>query len=369
MLKEFPSEIYLPGKTVFKKGAADSLVSEALEFGAAGLLIHGKSLEKSGKLQEILARFPSSIKIKTICRSGGEPELEEISAAIGQGRNINTKWVAGIGGGSVLDLAKAVAGLFNAKENPAYYQQNGELKEIGIPFIAVPTTAGTGSEATINSVIINKEKKAKLSIRDKSFIARKVILDPGLLNELPPDVIASSGMDALVQAYEAYTSKHSTKFTDMLAMRAITLINQHILAAHKAPNDENLSAMLIGSYYAGIALANARLGVVHGIAHSLGVLYGKPHGQICAVCLPASIKLNKAAMGNKYALITREVGLDFLERAEALMQLLMIRSPFKGRDIIDREKIIKDTLESGSTAANPKQITREDVEFLLKELF
>ncbi|MFH1369014.1 MAG: iron-containing alcohol dehydrogenase [Elusimicrobiota bacterium] len=366
---EFPKEVMLPQKTIFASGASSRIAEESLSFGNEGLIVHGRSLEKSGKLEEILKIFPSPAKISTICRSSGEPDIEEVSGAVAAARKIGAKWIAGIGGGSALDLAKAAAGLYNAKENPSYYQEDGKLKERGIPFIAAPTTAGTGSEATVNSVIINRQKNSKLSIRDNSFLAKTVILDPELLKGTPKEIISSAGMDALVQAYEAYISKNSTRFTDMYALRALSLINQNILGAHKSPNDENLSAMLIGSYYAGIALAHARLGVIHGIAHPLGVLYGKPHGLICALCLPASVKLNREAMGKKYKYISTDTGIDFLERAQVLLDMLMIKSPFKGREIIEKEKIIDETLESSSTAANPKPITRGDVEFLLKELF
>lgn len=366
---EFPRETHFPSRTLFECGAALKLEQESQEYNGPGLIVHGKSLEKSGKLKEITAKFPPAAKLSFVCRGGGEPSLDEVSDAVKEARKAGAKWVAGIGGGSVLDLAKAAAGLFNAKEAPAYYQQGGALKEPGIPFIAVPTTAGTGSEATINSVITDTDKKVKQSIRDKSFLAAKVILDPDLLKSAPRDIIAHSGMDALVQAYEAYVSKHATPFTDMLALKALALINRHILAAFQKPDKENLTAMLAGSYYAGVALANARLGVIHGIAHPLGVIYQKPHGLVCAVCLPASIKLNKTAMGQKYKSLCKEVGLDFLERSEALIGLLAIRSPFKGREVIDKGRIIEETVKSGSTAANPKQITAEDVEFLLKELF
>ncbi len=365
----FSQETLLPQKTIFRKGAVFDIADEVVEFGTRGLIVHGKSLLDSGRVEEIIQHFHHSQSIETFCRSKGEPDLLEVTQVIEKGREVNAEWIAGIGGGSVLDLAKAAAGLFNAKEPPQYYQEGGKLRERGIPFIAVPTTAGTGSEATSNSVIINKKKLAKLSIRDKSFLAREVILDVDLVMNIPPSVMKYAAMDAYVQAYESFISKNSTWFSETFAYKALELINGHILPAYEYGEEIDLSSLLLGSYFAGIALHHARLGVIHGIAHPLGALYGLSHGLICSVCFIPSIKLNKEAMGEKYDLMSKILGVDLLERIETIVDFLGIVSPFKGKEIIEENKIIKETLTSGSTAANPKPIVHEDVEFLLKELF
>jgi alcohol dehydrogenase class IV len=366
---DFPKETLLPQKTIFKKGASSEIATEALEFGPRGLIVHGRSLEKDGKKEKILKGFPKGAVVASYCRVGGEPTLDEISAVIVKAREIEAGWIVGVGGGSVLDLAKAAAGLYNAKEKPVYYQEGGVLEKKGIPFIAVPTTAGTGSEATSNSVIINKEKKAKLSIRDKSFMARKVILDVELLKGMPPLVLSHSAMDALVQGYESYISKNATWFSENLALKGIRLINSNILPAYETGAEENLSPLLLGSFLVGIALASSRLGVIHGIAHPLGAIYDQPHGLICSALFMPSIKVNKDVMGKKYEVLSGTVGADLAMRVEALLDALNISSPLKGRDVIEKEKIVKETLESGSTAANPKPITREDVDFILGEIF
>jgi alcohol dehydrogenase class IV len=366
---EFPIETYLPQKTIFKKGSHLMIAAEAMEFGAEGVLVHGPSLEKSGRKKEILEKFPSSARVESFKREGGEPTLDEVSAVIELARRVGAKWIAGVGGGGVIDSAKAAAGLFNAKEQPVYYQEGGALKEKGIPFIAAPTTAGTGSEATINSVIINSQKKQKLSIRDSSFIARKVILDVELLKGMPHKIMSHSSMDALVQSVESYVSKYSSWFTESLSLKAIRLINDNIINAFEKPGENSLSSLLLGSYYAGIALAHARLGVIHGLAHPLGALYNLPHGLICAACFVPSIKLNREAMGIKYEIISDIVNTDLMEWAMMVVKKLNIVSPFKGVELIEKEKIIDETVRSGSTAANPKKIEPKDVEFLLGELF
>ncbi len=366
---DFPKELLLPRKTIFRKGAVSQIAQEALEFGATGLVVHGHSFKESGRLESILSQFPSSTKVRFLCRRRGEPDIDEIVEGIIKAREVNAQWIVGIGGGSVLDLAKAIAGLFNAKEKPVFYQEGGKLHEKGIPFIAVPTTAGTGSEATSNSVIINREKKIKLSIRDESFLARKIILDVELLRGLPPSIMSYAAMDALVQAYESFTSKNVTWFSENLDLKSIDLINKNILPAYESGAEDSLSSLLLGSYLCGIALASSRLGLIHGIAHPLGVLYNLPHGLICAICFIPSVKLNREAMGKKYEIISNVLGVDLLRRVETLLAALKINSPFKGKPIIEKEKIIEETLKSGSTAANPKQIVRQDVEFMLKEIF
>jgi len=367
----FPQETHLPAGVLFKKGAVSELAREASELGPRGVIVHGASLEKSGRRETLAEDFQKAgLTAEFFCRPANEPTLAEISAVILRARSLKASWILGIGGGSVLDLAKAAAGLFNAKEPPSYYQEGGALREPGIPFIAVPTTAGSGSEASPNSVIINSEKKVKLSIRHKDFLARKVILDPDLLEGLPFSVLCHSGMDAWVQAYESFISRYATWFSESYALKAMQLIGRHLVGALNTGRDEDLEGMLLGSFFAGIAFSHSRLGVIHGIAHPLGALYQVPHGLICALCFTPSIKLNLKAMGNqKYALMSQAIGMDLLQKVHELQKTLKIVSPFKGKPAREKEMIIEETLRSGSTAANPKTITREDIEYLLKELF
>lgn len=367
---DFPKELFLPQRTVFYNGAISQLFRECLEFGEKGLIVHGRSFEQTKAQEIIVSQDSQSPHIRFFCRiHHGEPILEEITQVISAAQIMNASWIAGIGGGSVIDLAKAAAGLYNAKEKPVFYQEGGRLLEKGIPFIAVPTTAGTGAEATPNAVITNKDKRNKLSIRDKSFLAKAVILDPHLLHGLPHSILSYAAMDAFVQAYEAFISKNATWLTDSFALKAIRLINGNIMPAYTSKNEDAFSSLLLGSYLAGIALSHARLGVIHGIAHPLGALYDFPHGLICAVCFVPSIQMNRAAMGEKYEIMSSAVGMDFEMRIQELLEYFHMVSPFKDRELIEKDKIIKDTLSSGSTAANPKLVEQGDVEYLLAKLF
>jgi alcohol dehydrogenase class IV len=367
----FPQETFLPAKVLFKKGGLSDLAKETVELGTRGMIVHGTSLEKDNLKEKIADDFKKAgLSIEFFCRPQGEPTLDEISSVIAKGQGLKIEWIVGIGGGSVLDLAKAAAGLFHAKEKPVYYQEGGALERPGIPFVAVPTTAGSGSEASLNSVIINPEKKVKLSIRHKDFLARKVLLDPDLLRGLPFAVMCHSGMDAWVQAYESFISKNATWFSENFALKAIQLISRHLVPALNAGRDEDLSGLMLGSFFSGVAFSHSRLGVIHGLAHPLGVLYNVPHGLICSVCFAPSIKLNLEAMGNqKYSIMSQAVGMDLLQKIHELQKTLKIVSPFKGKPLLDKEKIISETLHSGSTAANPKPVTRDDVEYLLREIF
>ena len=196
-----------------------------------------------------------------------------------------------------------------------------------------------------------------------------MILDSELLHGLPQSVLGYAAMDAFIQAYESYISKNATWFSKQFSLKAIELINNNIVSAYESGTDENLQNLLVGSYCAGIALAAARLGVIHGIAHPLGAIYELPHGLVCSICFIPSIRINRKAMGKKYNDLSALVGMDFIKKVETLLSRLNIVSPFKGEEIIEKEKIIAETLQSGSTAANPKKIEREDIEELFRYIF
>ena len=269
----------------------------------------------------------------------------------------------------MLDLAKAGAGLLHAQLKPAAYHDGAPIAPTRVPFVAVPTTAGAGSEATTVCVLINAETGVKKSFRHPSFIARLVILDADLLAFCPPHVMAAAGMDALTQGIESYTSVGATWFSDALALKAISLIGAGLEAVYADPKGDKADDMLLGSYLAGVALANARLGIVHGLAHPLGARYRVPHGLACAVCLPHAIGFNREAFGDKYARMSEAVGLDLLAFIRRLLARFNIQSPFAGKAIPEREAIVKETLASGSTAANPRKVSAADVEYLLDRIF
>ena len=364
-----PEKTVFPPRTLSGAGMAKKLPAECAPFGPRGVLVHGKSLVAQGALENILCGKPHKMAVETWEHPGGEPTLSDLFVLMKTARRCGADWIAGVGGGSVMDLAKACAGLFRAAKPLEAYHDGASIETPGIPFIAVPTTAGTGSEATANSVLTNTAARRKKSIRGDGLTARLVILDPELLWHCPKRVIAHAGMDAFTQALEAFTSRHAVWLSDEFALKALELIGAnledfYIGAGHAAPE-----RVLTGSYLAGLAFAIARLGVVHGIAHPLGVRYGIPHGYVCGVCLPCAVELNKDAMGEKYNRASDAIGGDLLEFIKNLLVKLEMPSPFRGKPVLEKEAIVKETVSAWSTEANPKTIVPADVEWLLTRLF
>jgi alcohol dehydrogenase class IV len=176
-------------------------------------------------------------------------------------------------------------------------------------------------------------------------------------------------MDAFVQAVESYVSRGATWFSDQFALKAVEMIAGTVEQAFSRRDSDSLERLLVGSFFAGIALSHARLGIVHGLAHPLGSRYHVPHGLACGVCLPSAIEFNRSAMGGKYGRLSEAAGGDLLGLTRRLLTALRIESPFAGRRLDDVAGIVAETLASGSTAANPRVVAAADVEALLRTLF
>ncbi|MBI2438239.1 MAG: iron-containing alcohol dehydrogenase [Lentisphaerae bacterium] len=364
-----PEKIVFPERTLIGAGKVKDLLAECARYGRRGVLAHGRSLIAHGVLPSLLQNNPSDLAVATWEHAGGEPTLADLGSLLAAAREHRADWIAGVGGGSVLDLAKACAGLFHAAQPPEAYHQGAAIETPGIAFAAVPTTAGTGSEATVNSVLINSVTRQKKSIRDDALIARLVILDSNLVRHCPKHTIAYAGMDAFTQALEAFTSRHAVWLSDSLALQALTLIGAHLEVFFSGANPQAAEQVLFGSYLAGLSFSIARLGIVHGIVHSLGVRYSLPHGYICGVCLPHAVELNREAIGPKYAQVSQALGRDLLELIRHLLGQLEMPSPFRGQVLLEKEAIIQETVGAWSTEANPKTITPADVAWLLDRLF
>jgi alcohol dehydrogenase class IV len=368
-MQELPPTLMLPPLTISGPGTVQELLPRCAESGRRGVLVHGHSLERSGTLAALCAETPAEMDLQTWRHPGGEPTLTQLEALLAAARAHRAEWIAGVGGGSVIDMAKACAGLLEAPLPPVAYQDGATIPTTRIPLAAVPTTAGTGSEATIVSVLTNEKTNLKRSIRHLSFMPRLVILDPKLLRVCPSGVIAASGMDAFTQAVESFWSRNSTPLTEGLSLRAAVLIAGSLEAVFDDAGCGRAGDLLTGSYLAGVALSNARLGVVHGLAHPLGARYRVPHGLACAVCLPHAIAFNRDAIGEKYSRLCDALGEDAATLTTRLLDRLGLESPFAGKAVADREQVVTETLASGSTKANPRDVTADDVEALLDALF
>lgn len=361
-----PDLLILPERVLSGPGRLGALWPEAARFGGRGALVYGQALD--GSIDELVAAA-ADLTVTTHRHAGGEPTLKQVDALRTVLRDTRADWVAAVGGGSVIDLAKAAALLARVQRPAADYHDGAVVERDGLPFLAVPTTAGTGSEATINSVLTNADTGSKKSIRDPRMMARAVILDSRLLATCPRPVIAASGMDALTQAVEAYTSRGATALSDRLALQGLQLVAENLEAVFADPRAEAADRLLAGSFITGVALSFARLGIVHGLAHPLGSIYHVPHGAVCAACLPHAIEFNRPAIGAKYTAMSDAVGMDLAARCSELSHFTGIGNPFGGKTVRDRDALIAETLASGSTKSNPRPVTRADVEWFLDRLF
>lgn len=378
-------EFATSNKIIFGRGSFERLKEELEGLGNKALIVTGrKSLKESGikdRLEDIL----SSKGISWVYFDGipSDPEVTLVDEGRRIARENGCDFVIGIGGGSSIDVAKAIAVLFDKPLPTIEYISGKKIGKRGIPCVAIPTTAGTGSEVTKNSVLTDRVKNAKRSLRENVVLPDLAIVDPLLTLTLPRDMTAWTGLDALVQAIESYVSKGANVLTDCIALQATKLIMGNLLKAVRNGNDiDAREGMSIGSLMAGIALANARLGAVHGLAHPLGLNYRIHHGLICGVLLPGVIRFNIPIAEKKYAELYRaiepsgwqmsdkECALKFLEAVERLLDELSI--PRRLRDFGVKEEDLKSialqSQSSESLKANPRTATPEDLVNIMKEM-
>ena len=267
------------------------------EFGSRLLVVASGSALNSPETRETLtvSILKHKIEFDTYLIKG-EPTTEIIDSGVRKAKEFKAEVVMGVGGGSTVDACKAIAGLFtnggSAKDYMEVIGKGSVITRPSLPIIAVPTTAGTGSEVTKNAVILAEEEKFKASIRSPLLIPNIAVIDPRLMLTVPPPVTATCGMDALTQLIEAYTSNKSQPLTDALALLGVEKASKSLLTCYR--NGQLLEPredMALASLLSGICLANAGLGAVHGFASPLGGLQ-IPHGVICAALLAPIIEKN-----------------------------------------------------------------------------
>jgi len=283
---------------IFGEGSLNKVKYLAPEFGNKPLIITGSGSVPLTPLLDLLseAEVPAEI-----FRVQHEPNVSMIRAGLRQAKETHCDFVLGFGGGSSIDAAKGVAAMMT---NPGtlmdYLEVIGKGKAIPCqpaPMIAIPTSAGTGTEVTRNAVITSEERHVKVSMRSPMMIPTAAIVDPELTYSMPQEVTASTGMDALVQVIEAYVSKKANPLTDVIAregiLRGARALNAAFVDGH---NRQARADMCLTSLFSGLALANSGLGAVHGFAGPIGGMYGIPHGKVCACLLPAVMKYNVIAI-------------------------------------------------------------------------
>ncbi|MFX0104306.1 MAG: iron-containing alcohol dehydrogenase [Candidatus Hodarchaeota archaeon] len=284
---------------IFGAGKLGELYNIIPKFGNNILFVIGESsLEKSGKWDEITSNLENKKINFSKLSISEEPSPSLIDKATARFREKNLDSIVGIGGGSVIDAGKAISAMLTKEDSVKNYLEGvGNKKHDGekIPCIAVPTTSGTGSEATKNAVISEIGPDGfKKSLRHDNLIPNIAIIDPELMISCPPSVSAACGMDAFTQLLESYVSPKGSPITDTLAYSGMKFISENILlACSTGAADINIrSAMAYGSLISGITLANAGLGIIHGLASPIGGVFKIPHGVICGTLLAEATKMN-----------------------------------------------------------------------------
>ncbi len=291
---------------IFGKGSIRHLSKVVRNFGTRVLFITGKdSFHKACWKDNVLSEL-KEFEIVHISESG-EPTSDTVNNHLYFLRKNNFDCVVSVGGGSIIDLGKALSAMLTVNEDIECYLEGLPQYRLHpgykIPFIAIPTTAGTGSEATKNAVISKIGKNGyKRSLRHNNFIPNVAIIDPELHFTCPAYVTACSGMDALTQLIESYLSPQANEITDIFAEKGIQLIFKSLKKVYINPVDiDSRSNMALAAYFSGITLANAGLGAVHGFASSIGGMYEIPHGAICGCLLPKTLEKNLNKMIRIYS--------------------------------------------------------------------
>jgi len=288
-------EFATAGRILFGAGVRRQLADAVRANGRRPLLVTGRGAIERGQIPEVGEAARVIVE--------GEPSLASVRASVLTFRSANCDVVVGIGGGSVLDTAKAIAALAANSGDPLDYLEvigrGRPLEAPPAPCIAVPTTAGSGSEVTRNAVIGSAEHGAKASLRHPAMLPRLALIDPELTVTLPRVVTVTTGLDALTQLIEPYVSVRASPLTDALCLEGIGRIARALPIAASTAGSGDLEArtdMCVGSLFGGLALANAGLGVVHGFAAPLGAMFAAPHAAICAALLPHGMAANLRAL-------------------------------------------------------------------------
>jgi alcohol dehydrogenase class IV len=296
-------ELSAPGRVIFGAGVVGQLGAIAAELGKHALLVTGRSGARATAAAGLLEAAGVSV---TAFAVDGEPTLDTARDGVARARGAGCDLVVAFGGGSALDAGKAIAALLGNGGDPLDYLEviggGRPLERPSAPFIAIPTTAGTGSEVTKNAVLASPEHRVKASLRSPFMLPRVALVDPDLLAGLPAAVLASSGLDALSQLIEPFVSVRANRFSDALAREGIRrsagALGQAYAAARAgavvAPGDRE--SLALASLFGGFCLANAGLGAVHGFAAPAGGMFPAPHGAVCAALLPHVMRVNVRAL-------------------------------------------------------------------------
>ena len=311
------------------------------------------------------------------------PTIENVQTGVEAYKKSGADYIIAIGGGSSMDTAKAIGIIINNPEFEDVRSLEGvaPTKKPSVPIIAVPTTAGTAAEVTINYVITDVEKKRKFVCVDVHDIPVVAIVDSDMMSTMPKGLTAATGMDALTHAIEGYITKGAWEMTDMFHLKAIEIIARSLRGA-VANEKEGREGMALGQYIAGMGFSNVGLGIVHSMAHALGAVYDTPHGVGNAILLPTVMRYNAEATGEKYRDIAKAMGVEGVDKmtlaeareaaCDAVAQLSKdVGIPQDLKGIVKEEDIdflAQSAMDDACRPGNPKDPTKEDIIALYKSL-
>lgn len=380
---------------------------------AQRFILNGTSYHGAGAIQEIatevksrgfkkafvcsdpdLVKFGVTAKVLKVLDDNGfsyelysnikpNPTIDNVQTGVEAFKNAGTDYLIAIGGGSSMDTAKAIGIIINNPEFADVRSLEGvaDTKNPAVPIIAVPTTAGTAAEVTINYVITDAEKNRKMVCVDPHDIPVVAVVDPDMMSSMPKGLTAATGMDALTHAIEGYITAGAWELSDMFHLKAIEIIAKSLRGAvDNTP--EGREGMALGQYIAGMGFSNVGLGIVHSMAHPLGALYDTPHGVANAIILPTGMEYNAPATGEKYRDIAKAMGVEGTEKMtqdeyrkaaiDAVKKLAAdVGIPADLKDIVKSEDIpflAQSAYDDACRPGNPRETSVEEITKLYESL-
>ena len=378
-------EFATAGRIFFGPGTLGELGTIARDLGKFALVVRGSS---SARTQPLLSAMEAANLKNWSFATRGEPTIEHIKKGVNLARESGCNVVIGFGGGSVIDSAKAIAALVtNAGDILDYLELIGKGKPLiaaALPCIAIPTTAGTGTEVTRNAVLASPEHRVKVSLRSPFLLPRVAIVDPELTSELPAEVTAFTGLDAFTQLIEPYVSIRANPLTDAFCVEGMNRAARSLRRAFEHGHDPAAREdMALASMLGGLALANAGLGAVHGFAAPIGGMFAAPHGAICAALLPRVMEINARALQERMpngealrrydrvaAILTgnkEAAARDAINWVTELCQALQVPG-LRAYGVTENDcgTLVEEAAKASSMKANPIELTNEELTEALK---
>jgi alcohol dehydrogenase class IV len=373
-------EFATAGRIIFGSGTSEDFGTLLTEFGKRALVVRGSD---PARIRSLLGGIEAANIDYSCFEVRGEPTVEQVAEGVSQARRAEAKLVIGIGGGSVIDSAKAIAGLAtNSGAILDYLEVIGKGKQLsvpGLPCVAIPTTSGTGAEVTRNSVLASPEHKVKVSLRSPYLLPGLAIVDPKLTLDLPPSVTASTGLDALTQVIEPYVSIRANPVTDGFCIEGMRRAGRSLQRAFEQGQDlQAREDMALASLFGGLSLANAGLGAVHGFAAPIGGMFHAPHGAVCAALLTRVMEVNLRALRERlpdgealrrYELVaailtgtekaTAADGIHWISELCKALQIPGLRT--YGISEVDIPELVEKAAKASSMKVNPIVLTRDEL--------